>query len=230
MAQLMPFGYVCREDFLLERCTGRDVLHLGFLGETLAALDERLRWVASPQSLHWRMGRTAQRVVGVDLDGEAIGALRQAGLEDVYAANVECLDKSELPRSARFSVIVAGDLIEHLSNPGRMLESIKAFLAPGGVLILTTPNAYGLPNYLRFLRGVFREGADHVQSYSQFTLTHLLNRHGWVAVEMHTCHQERASRMSGQMTFQLGKRLLDRAPKLGGTLLVVCRLQDPARS
>jgi SAM-dependent methyltransferase len=44
----------------------------------------------------------------------------------------------------KFDVIVAFDLIEHLTNPGLFLQCCKEHLVPGGQIILTTPNAYNL--------------------------------------------------------------------------------------
>jgi SAM-dependent methyltransferase len=221
-----PSAYVSREEFIVQRCRGKDVLHLGFLGETISSLDVRLEHVMTPNSLHSRLSRLAQSLVGVDLDQRAIDYLRDQGLTSVFAGNVEALEDSDVPRSSLFSTVVAGDIIEHLSNPGRMLESIKGFLDSNGELLLTTPNAFGLPNYLRFLRGSFQEGPDHVQSYSPFTLKNLLERHGWRVIEAYSCYQERAKQASGNLAFMVGKWLLERSPRLGGTLLVVCRPSD----
>ena len=44
----------------------------------------------------------------------------------------------------KFDVIFAGEIIEHLSNPGLFLEKANKHLIKGGLLILTTPNAFSL--------------------------------------------------------------------------------------
>jgi hypothetical protein len=102
-----------------------------------------------------------------------------------------------------------------------MLQGIKNFVAADGEIIVTTPNAFGLPNYLRFLKGSFREGPDHVQSYSALTLSHLLQRYGWEISVLYCCHESRARELNNPVTFYLGRWLLRRIPKLGGTLLAI---------
>jgi hypothetical protein len=218
-----PVGYVTREDVLLQRCAGKSVLHLGFLGETNRPLQERLEHVQSGHSLDARLRRAARRVVGVDLNEEAISYLRSHGVDDVYAGNVEELDRSDVPRTPPFDIIIAGDIIEHLSNPGLMLQGIKNFVTADGEIIVTTPNAFGLPNYLRFLKGSFREGPDHVQSYSALTLSHLLQRYGWEISALYCCYESRARELNNPVAFYLGRWLLQRIPKLGGTLLAISR-------
>ena len=50
-----------------------------------------------------------------------------------------------------FEVRVASEIIEHLVNPGGFLCSIKKHLAPDGVIILSTPHAYGLVYFAEVL-------------------------------------------------------------------------------
>ena len=177
-------------------------------------------------SLHSELVGVARQVIGVDKDRETLQLLHDQGFHDLFYGDVERLESSDLPSSPPFEVILAGDLIEHLSNPGLMLESLKAFLAPSGHLLTTTPNAYGLPNSLRFLRGKLVEGNDHVQSYSVFTLNNLLARHDWRVTEVHTCFQSRASDINKKLFFEVGRRTFERYPSVGGTLIAVCQLHN----
>jgi 2-polyprenyl-3-methyl-5-hydroxy-6-metoxy-1,4-benzoquinol methylase len=226
-ASEIPTAYVSRDEYILSRCRGKRVLHLGCLGETCRAASEREAFFLTSRSLHARLGEVSARLVGVDLESEALTALQRAGYPDVYGGDVENLNDVGLP-SIGFDVVVAGDIIEHLSNPGRMLDGIRDILERGGELVVTTPNAYGLPNYLRFLKGNLREGADHVQSYSPFTLGYLLARHGWSVSSALSCHQARAESLSGRTAFAAGRWILRQFPKLGGTLLFVCRPSEAA--
>jgi hypothetical protein len=75
--------------------------------------------------------------------------------------------------------VIAGELLEHLDLPGAFLQAVKALVVPGGVLVLTTPNAHGLTNVLAGLAGRELVNADHVAWLSWRTLTTLLGRHGW---------------------------------------------------
>jgi SAM-dependent methyltransferase len=128
------------------------------------------------QSLHASLSAVAD-CVGVDLDGESIRQLQERGVfHDVLQGNVESLE--QLPSSlGRFDVALAGDVVEHLSSPGRMLDGVRGLLEPEGTLMISTPNAMGLPSYVRFLFGLFHEGPQRVLNFNPISLAQLLTRH-----------------------------------------------------
>jgi 2-polyprenyl-3-methyl-5-hydroxy-6-metoxy-1,4-benzoquinol methylase len=86
-------------------------------------------------------------------------ALLRKKAKDVYGIDI-FFDEASIPLDLRqkyqksaaedfhfeqkFDVIFAGDLIEHLVNPGLFLENVKRHLKPDGKLIITTPNAFNL--------------------------------------------------------------------------------------
>ena len=82
-----------------------------------------------------RMGAT---VTAIDAAPELIDAAKAhadaAGLAIVYRAiGVERLD-------GQFDLITAMEVIEHVADPSAFVASLAARLAPGGLLILSTPN------------------------------------------------------------------------------------------
>lgn len=77
-------------------------------------------------------------------------------------------------------VIIAGEIIEHLDDSGSFLDGLHSLVEPGGKLVVTTPNSSGLLNAgAAALAGYEVNHPDHVTLYSCFTLTNLLERHGW---------------------------------------------------
>ena len=63
-------------------------------------------------------------------------------------------DAFALPYSpGYFDVVVCNNIWEHVSDPMRLLESVRRVLAPGGVIVISTPNRYRLSNLSRVLRG-----------------------------------------------------------------------------
>lgn len=59
----------------------------------------------------------------------------------------------QLPRG--YDVVLAADTLEHLSDPGRMLDLIHAALAPGSPLLISVPNIANLYVRLNLLFGRF---------------------------------------------------------------------------
>jgi SAM-dependent methyltransferase len=50
-----------------------------------------------------------------------------------------------------FDVVVATEVIEHLDNPQRLISEAARVLAPGGRVLITTPNPESIAQRLRFL-------------------------------------------------------------------------------
>jgi SAM-dependent methyltransferase len=83
------------------------------------------------------LAATARHVLGVDrAEAIAIAAARHAGPRLAFrAADLERLELDE-----RFDLVVSFQVIEHLPDPVGFLRALAACVAPGGELIVTTPN------------------------------------------------------------------------------------------
>jgi SAM-dependent methyltransferase len=88
-------------------------------------------------------------VVGVDADREALAAASKLGIETHWADLDQPLDFPE----ADFDVAVAGELLEHLRDPQRLVAEARRVLRPGGTFVASVPNAYRLKRRLLFLIG-----------------------------------------------------------------------------
>jgi len=210
-------GYVEKNGEILAICAGKRVLHLGCVGFTDSPVDLKIQ--LAKESLHQSLSGCCD-CTGVDLDATSIAQLQHDGIfKNVITGDVEKL--SELPAGlGLFDIIVAGDIIEHLSNPGAMLDGAKSLLKPGGQLIVSTPNAMGLPAYARFVLGTFREGGQHVLAFNSAVLFQLLTRHGYKILHIYTGYQK-ASKTNIGPFFEIGKWIFSFVPKFGGTLFFV---------
>jgi 2-polyprenyl-3-methyl-5-hydroxy-6-metoxy-1,4-benzoquinol methylase len=91
--------------------------------------------------------------------------------------------------NARYDLISAIEIIEHLENIGIFLSNVRSLLADDGVLLLTTPNVHSLPTRLRFfLTGDMKQfgrlgDPTHVFPVLTATLERLLARHGLQVAE-----------------------------------------------
>src|SRR6266542_3336686 len=117
---LGPVHAVDRNSFLLERARGKKVLHLGCADEHV--VNQKL---SNNAHLHAQLKSVASELWGVDISAEGISQLREAGFDNLIRANVERLDEIDGLRSQHFEVIIAGELIEHLLNPGLLLTSCR---------------------------------------------------------------------------------------------------------
>jgi SAM-dependent methyltransferase len=88
-------------------------------------------------------------VVGVDADREALAEAAKLGLETRWADLDQPLDFED----NSFDVVVAGELLEHLRDPQRLVGEIRRVLRPGGTFVASVPNAYRLKGRLLFLLG-----------------------------------------------------------------------------
>jgi 2-polyprenyl-3-methyl-5-hydroxy-6-metoxy-1,4-benzoquinol methylase len=130
-------------------------------------------------SLHAFIAQKASETLGVDYLPEEVEKMRAEGF-DVVCADAEALD---LGRT--FEVVVAGDIIEHLGNPGTFLQRVGEHLEPGGLLLVTTPNPVTLERFLRvLLRGDAGGNKEHTCWFTARVLRQLAARHGFAV------HQE----------------------------------------
>jgi SAM-dependent methyltransferase len=168
----IPRRLVDREAFILGQCRGRRVLDLGFTDHPF--LDMRL---ATGSWLHAKVVQVAREVVGVDMAADDVERLRgRSDVGEVVVGDAEHLDTLDL---APVEIVLAGEIMEHLNNPGLFLSSARSVLAEGGRLILSVPNAFCLRRLLRIPSGAEKVHPDHVAYYSHATLTRLLGRFGY---------------------------------------------------
>lgn len=166
-----------RSTFLIERCRGQRVLHLGCLDWPIE--HERL---TNGTWLHSKLAAVAAEIVGIDLAADAIAEIQGLGWgKDLHVGDAERLEEVA-NQFGRFDIVVAGEIIEHVNNAGRFLESAKTVLKPDGRLLITTPSAFCLRRMLRIPFGSESVHRDHVCYYSHATLSTLTHRFGYETV------------------------------------------------
>ena len=175
--RLPPASLVDRFAYLCDLARGQRVVHVGFVDAGCQTLNEQ-----SGAWLHEHIARSAAELVGLDLDAAGVADASRRGYE-AYA--VDCRDAAALRalELAPADLVVAGEIIEHLDDPGSFLDGVHALVAPGGMLLVTTPNATGLVNAAALLGNYEVNHPDHVVMYTCATLDAMLQRHGWDPME-----------------------------------------------
>jgi SAM-dependent methyltransferase len=146
-------------------------LDIGFWGQGVSAAD--------PHWPHRLLIARAREVWGVDLEYDDAALPQDAAR--YCRASAESFDLG----GELFDLVFAGDLIEHLPNPGLFLGAAARHLAPGGRLVITTPNAFNLFNLFEKLSK--REptvNPDHTCYFNEKTLRQLFVKCGWSVDEV----------------------------------------------
>lgn len=160
-------------------------------------------------------------VLGIDILEKDVNNLRNEGY-NMRVANAETfmLDK-------KFDVVFAGELIEHLSNPGLFLQRSRDHLKDNGYLLLTTPNAFYPPRLLGCIRTMADDptvNEEHTSWFSPTTLKTLLNREGFDVLYIKRFDATAPRKTIKSKAKKMFGRLLNKEIK--GSLLVIAKMND----
>jgi len=172
-----------------------EILDLGCVDSRPAKHSAQERIDHKPNLLLKRIFESNKNTLGIDIDPAGIDVLKKMGF-NAQCANVETMDLGK-----QFDTIIAGELIEHLENPGLFLRNMHRHLKPTGTLIISTPN----PFYQGQSWKIWRYGRpmvheDHTNWQDPTTLTQLLHRTGFKPFDGYWVQPPRS-------TFKTWKRL-----------------------
>jgi len=127
---------------------------------------------------------------------EAEAAHAQPHYRRVVVANLETCDLLETFEHNIYDVIVCADVLEHLSQPERVLGACRSLLKSGGRLLTSVPNAGYAGLVAELLQGEFRyreEGLldrTHLRFFTRRSLGRFLGEHRWALRELDTIRRE----------------------------------------
>ena len=130
-------------------------------------------------------------VVGIEQDPET-AKLAERWCQRVIVADLDDADVFALVDGEQFDVVVAGDVLEHLRDPARLLRDLRGVIAPGGHLAASVPNVAHASVRLALLHGDFPYAdkglldRTHRQFLTRASLLRLLDDGGWTAVRLDT--------------------------------------------
>lgn len=145
----------------------KKVLDIGALGHNVSRHKE-------PGWLHGLIKKKAKRVTGIDIQKNGIEALKKKGY-DLKFGNAEDFSLNE-----KFDVIIAAEVIEHLTNFSGFFKSVSKHLKKNGKLIITTPNSFGLYYFMgTLLKRKYSGNPEHICWFDLFVLRQLVKRFGF---------------------------------------------------
>lgn len=156
--------------FIVSYCKGKTVLDVGCIGQD--------KGVDHNDWLHGRIQKVAERLVGSDINSEEIGKLNSQGFE-IYLPE-------ELNANDQYDLIVMGDVIEHVNDPGAFLSFYSDFLKPDGEMIICTPNSFGIRYFIQVLvYGKPGTNDEHTISFDPYVILELFKRINLKPVEFY---------------------------------------------
>lgn len=152
-----------REKVIIELIKDKKVLDIGSIGQS----DEYCLWNL--------LSKHCKSITGIDLPNSVLTSKNILSVNDsglchqndkrIIYGNMESINLND-----KFDVVIAGDVLEHVSNQGLFLDNIHKHLKNFSKLIITTPNAKWPTVFLR-------PNPTHTLWHDRYTLATLLNRH-----------------------------------------------------
>jgi SAM-dependent methyltransferase len=158
-------GALDKRELILSMARDKDVLDTGCVQHSWRMS------VDNPDWLHAGVREIARSCVGVDFLADDASKLNERGY-DIRVGNVL---RDEPP--GRFDLVVAGDIIEHLDDPGVFLQYVARALRPDGRAVITTPSAFYIGQWWTLLaRGKPAISPEHSVLFDPFTFSKLVER------------------------------------------------------
>jgi len=128
------------------------------------------------------LGELGLEHLGVDLREQDYGAWHaERGLAVHYGPFEEMGFEA-----GEFGAICFWDCLEHLFDPGAVLDTCAELLDPGGLVLLLVPNAGSLAARVLQERCAMFDGVEHINMFTPATLDDLCGRHGFERVHLET--------------------------------------------
>jgi 2-polyprenyl-6-hydroxyphenyl methylase / 3-demethylubiquinone-9 3-methyltransferase len=162
--------------------------------------------------------QNAARITGVDAEESVLLTARFFAHKEGVENKCEFLVNEHFPSfppHTFFDVILFKDVIEHIESDQRLLDAAAKHLAPGGILVLSTQNAFSF-NYLiegtchRILRNEkdwFGWDPTHLRFYTPWGLRAMLKKAGLLPVDWRSAyivpHKIPAPQSSGRQFYRI---------------------------
>lgn len=202
-----------RDEYLLEKCSGKKVLHIGACDApfTKEKFENKLL-------LHNKLADSAAELIGVDVDDQSIKFLQEKGITNILKIDMNHIETINFQPE----VIVFGETIEHLDNIKNGLTTLTRVMGKDSRLLISTPNAFSLLNFVNALLRKEHCHPDHVVNFTPKTLEQCLLRS---ELEVEELNFTFLNRHRFSVYKKVWRKIAMLAPWYAETLVVSCKLQ-----
>jgi 2-polyprenyl-3-methyl-5-hydroxy-6-metoxy-1,4-benzoquinol methylase len=156
-------------------------------GRNFSTILKRLRLFAPPGSLLLDVGAASgiflnlARNAGYRVTGIEPSAALVADAEKLYGLKLFCGTVEQFTANEKFAVITLLDVLEHVTDPGALIAVLNGLLAPGGMLVIVTPDIGSLA--ARIMGGRWwHYRVAHINFFNRCSLRWLLEKNNFAIV------------------------------------------------
>lgn len=170
-----------RDKYLIDKSKNKRVLHFGFADSPFTK--ERTQ---NNELLHLKIAHVASELWGSDIDSKSIKEYTSLTNDDKCLTLDICAPIKNIGEySKNFDIIIFGEILEHLLNPGDAIKNLyKLCKINNAELILTTPNAFNAVGFIAAMMGNEIVHPEHYYYYSPVTLRRLLHDCGFENIDI----------------------------------------------
>lgn len=174
-----------RLDYISDLCSGKSVIHLGF-ADHIPLIPQKIK---QNKWLHKRIMDRASKVIGVDIDQEAVDFVEQNyQIGDLHVHDITSPDTLPAITESHWDYMIMGEILEHIDNPVAFLSDIhKNYSKHIDRMIITVPNAFDLTNLLASLQNKELINTDHRYWFTPYTVAKVASRAGFEVEEFMFC-------------------------------------------
>jgi hypothetical protein len=166
----------------IEKIKNKSVIHLGCADH----LDLIMKKIRNNTWFHKILTENSAECIGLDINREAVEYIRNnTEFLNVYYCDI----LNGLPNNLstkKWDYLVAGEVLEHISNPSVFLEDIRVKYS--GIIekiLITVPNALRIENFKFALRNIECVNSDHYYWFTPYTLAKVVYRAGYKINEIY---------------------------------------------
>ncbi|HUP98904.1 MAG TPA: class I SAM-dependent methyltransferase [Aeromicrobium sp.] len=200
-----------------ENDTAASIARLALLGgRRVLDIGSGPAWVS-----RYLAGEHRRKVTCLDNDIDALKSLQGTELTAIEA-DLEQADWDAALSGQQFDVVILADVLEHLRQPGLILERLlsASLLRSDGLLVVSVPNASHQSVVSELLLGDFRYtetgilDETHVRWFTLDSLTRLLERCGFVVDRVERTRRKLEHTPSGERALAVPDEVRRRLPEL----------------
>ncbi|MGB9378070.1 MAG: methyltransferase domain-containing protein [Mycobacteriales bacterium] len=167
-----------RVDYLADLCADKTIIDVGCTDH-----EELIEGkIGTGSWLHGILDSRAKRCFGVDVSESGVAEAQRLGFPNMIVGDVT--KPIEPLMNEHWDLMVMGELIEHIDDPVSWLRSVRECYRDNvDTLVLTTPNAFRVRNFVSALRTSEFINTDHRYWFTPYTLMKVLTLAGFVPEE-----------------------------------------------